>query len=790
MEALGERRVPLAAAGLAAAAAVGAAASGCCGCRCGGGSRRRRRLLQAGLLEAVRSGNGPAVRDALSRAAAPAELAEEVLELALEAGDAGVFAAAVRHAAPQRALALLLRAAWDPLEGALVDAALTECPQLAALASPDGWTLAAAAAAGGCAWALAAAICSGARLTEPAGLPPLCAAASNGRAHCVRLLLAKGAPVHQGLPDDGGTPLQLAAQGSDSGCEDAVRLLLAAGADPSAPSGRLRQPPLYSAARTGARRSCRWLLAAGADPLATRRDGATALHAAAAKGHEGAVQEILVHAKSRGVVHEVLFARDQYGQTALHCAASHLRVRVCEQLVYCGGAPSPGAAAAPQTGGEGEQSIVCARDHDGATPLIAVIRTLAVQSGGGQGGLDEGAVQSAEKLVGLFREATSDADDEGATPLHCAACVQGAAASYIISALVRHGADPSREDATGWTPVHLSNARGHDVALAALRVASTPEFLRDFDPAKERQKPPPRPPPQIAAVPEADRHAVLGGVTSMAAIAARLRDGRSRKVVALVGAGVSTASGIPDYRSEGSGIYTKQQAFSVESLLRDPEGFYKVAAKTFFAPDLRPNVAHRLLAVMAERGLLLRVYTQNIDELEERAGVAPELVVYCHGSFRSFSCLDDSCRRPPIAAGSPEAEAARREVRKGRVPRCPCGSPLRPDVVFFGEPLPREFEKRHEDFANADLLLVMGTSLQVYPFAALTQEVGPLCPRLLLNRVEVGPWRGRSEALRAFNYRDVCFLGDCVDGARALAAAAGWLGELEPCSRTASPVAN
>ena len=184
--------------------------------------------------------------------------------------------------------------------------------------------------------------------------------------------------------------------------------------------------------------------------------------------------------------------------------------------------------------------------------------------------------------------------------------------------------------------------------------------------------------------------------------------------------------------------------------------------------EITPTSAHYFVAELAARGELAAILTQNVDMLEVAAGIPADKIVEAHGTMRRFRCLDPMCSSEAVSG-----EAVWPRVLAGDVPVCAaCGSTLRPCVVFFGEGLPASFtEARNTVMEHADLLIVIGTSLMVYPFGALVNEVSLLPPRVLINREPVGPFvHHTSDA----NYRDVALLGDADDGAHALAASFGW----------------
>ena len=270
----------------------------------------------------------------------------------------------------------------------------------------------------------------------------------------------------------------------------------------------------------------------------------------------------------------------------------------------------------------------------------------------------------------------------------------------------------------------------------------------------------PRRPPLSA------RRAVFeGAAPSLSALAARLLSLRRRGVVVLVGAGASVSAGIPDFRTPGVGLYanahrygelpTPEAIFSLDFFRQNPRPFYRLARELL--PGARaPTPLHYLLRLLDERGLLSRVYTQNIDGLERLAGVDPERLVEAHGGVAQSTCL--RCRRAydeawlraamklPGSSGSGGGGGSGDSGSGDDVvsPRCSCGGVVKTDIVFFGENLPRRFfETLAADTARADLLIVVGTSLKVFPVAAIPRLVPQLTPRLLINLQAVDEARCR-----------------------------------------------
>ncbi|HEX8103594.1 MAG TPA: NAD-dependent deacylase [Solirubrobacteraceae bacterium] len=207
------------------------------------------------------------------------------------------------------------------------------------------------------------------------------------------------------------------------------------------------------------------------------------------------------------------------------------------------------------------------------------------------------------------------------------------------------------------------------------------------------------------------------GSSTHTQLADLIRDAGS--VVALTGAGISVPSGIPDFRSPGTGLWANVDPMEVAHISvfeREPERFWAFYGDRFTTlRDKRPNGAHRALVELERRGELDAVITQNIDGLHEAAGTAD--LVEVHGSIAHASCL--RCGRGGYAL---EDVRARLAAADDGVPRCECGAPLKPDVVLFGEMLPEAALTRASELAaRADLLLCVGSSLEVFPVAQLPQ---------------------------------------------------------------------
>jgi NAD-dependent deacetylase len=187
-------------------------------------------------------------------------------------------------------------------------------------------------------------------------------------------------------------------------------------------------------------------------------------------------------------------------------------------------------------------------------------------------------------------------------------------------------------------------------------------------------------------------------------------------VVALTGAGISVPSGIPDFRSPGTGLWENVDPMAVahiDAWREDPERFWHFYGNRFQTLEGKePNGAHVALAELERRGHLDAVVTQNIDMLHRRAGTRELIEV--HGTIESSSCLACGDRYPLAEVRGRLADDAL------SVPHCDCGQPLKPDVVLFGEWLPEDaIERAYALAAGADVLLCVGTSLEVHPIAQL-----------------------------------------------------------------------
>jgi len=248
----------------------------------------------------------------------------------------------------------------------------------------------------------------------------------------------------------------------------------------------------------------------------------------------------------------------------------------------------------------------------------------------------------------------------------------------------------------------------------------------------------------------------------------------------MVGAGVSVSAGIPDFRTPGTGLYDNLQEYGLpyaEAIFdlnffgQNQAPFYRLC-KELWPGRFEPTAAHRFIRLLEDKGVLLRCYTQNIDSLETAAGVSPAKLVAAHGNFDSARVVGG--REVPIEevkTAIDEGEGGWREMNRKY------GGLVKPDIVFFGEALPvRFFECLRQDFARCDLLIVMGTSLVVQPFASLVDQVLPGTPRLLINRERVyeSTYMSRGGFDFSDGSSDACYQGDADDAVGELVRLAGW----------------
>ena len=314
-------------------------------------------------------------------------------------------------------------------------------------------------------------------------------------------------------------------------------------------------------------------------------------------------------------------------------------------------------------------------------------------------------------------------------------------------------------------------------------------------------------------------------------VADKILSGEIDQIVVLAGAGISVSAGIPDFRSPGSGLYDNlgkyhlpepEAIFDIDFFDVNPYPFFTLSTE-LFPGKFRPTPTHYFLTLLHQKKILRRVFTQNIDTLESVAGLPPNKYVACHGNFATSTCrhckqcysqewMMNKLFHDETTASVAEEESSQEDGTPNvPVPLCDeCQHIVKPDITFFGESLPSRFEELVvPDSQRCDLLLVMGTSLQVYPVGQLPDIVGPWVPRILFNRdpvhiaiksklsdmlvdkgqlppdedkdedvVDDGFWFDLEE-----NYRDVFAQGDCDETVREFVKMLGWEKEFEALVR-------
>ena len=275
-------------------------------------------------------------------------------------------------------------------------------------------------------------------------------------------------------------------------------------------------------------------------------------------------------------------------------------------------------------------------------------------------------------------------------------------------------------------------------------------------------------------------------------IVRKIQEGEISNIICMCGAGISVGAGIPDFRSPGTGLYSKlekynlthpEAIFEIDYFRSNPHPFY-LLSKELYPGLYTPTKTHYFMKLLHDKGLLLRCYTQNIDSLEHVAGLPKDAVIAAHGNFDTSYCID--CK------SDHDVEYVKEAIMSQNPCRCVktkgCRGLVKPGIVFFGESLPERFwSSIPKDFGSADLLIVMGSSLVVQPFASLIDKPRDETPRILINRELVGethPDLKRMGYKKGFDFsededsNDIALLGDCDDIIDDLCSKLGWTGDL------------
>lgn len=221
----------------------------------------------------------------------------------------------------------------------------------------------------------------------------------------------------------------------------------------------------------------------------------------------------------------------------------------------------------------------------------------------------------------------------------------------------------------------------------------------------------------------------------------KLSSNELHNIAFLVGAGASTAAGIPDFRSK-SGLFEQLQGkyklsrpeefFDISTFLRKPQLFYEFQKK-FFEKDYEPTLFHYFMGFLDAKNKLSYVYTQNIDGLDAQCGVRNEKVIFAHGNFLSAKC--------PRCEKEVDINKYNEHVDKQEILFCDsCGAPVKADIVFYGESLPSIFFEKSYELKKSDLVFICGCSLAVFPFNQLAHRgyISDSAYRVVINKINSG----------------------------------------------------
>ena len=258
----------------------------------------------------------------------------------------------------------------------------------------------------------------------------------------------------------------------------------------------------------------------------------------------------------------------------------------------------------------------------------------------------------------------------------------------------------------------------------------------------------------------------------------KLKNHEFKKIVFLVGAGISTSAGIPDFRSE-DGIFNEikkkynldspEQFFHIDYFYKNPNLFYEFS-KEFYTKSYKPTLFHYFMSFINHKNLLYYIFTQNIDNLESQLNINKEKIVFSHGNLFEASC-------PKCGEGIDFSDYLE-YVRNNEVKYCEkCGAPVKSNVIFYGESLSDEFFEKSYDVLNSDLIFIVGTSLEVPPFNQLAYgHTNSDSFRVVINKLRVGkkyvPVRGLD--YENPNSKDIMLIGECDEVIQNIIHDLGW----------------
>jgi len=257
----------------------------------------------------------------------------------------------------------------------------------------------------------------------------------------------------------------------------------------------------------------------------------------------------------------------------------------------------------------------------------------------------------------------------------------------------------------------------------------------------------------------------------------KLKNNEFKKIVFLVGAGISTSAGIPDFRSE-NGIFNQikekynldspQKFFDIDYFYKSPNLFYEFS-KEFYSKNYEPTLFHYSMSFIDHKNLLYYIFTQNIDNLESKLNINKEKIVFSHGNLFEASC--------PKCGEKVNFYNYLEYVMNNKIKYCEkCGSPVKSSVIFYGESLSEEFFEKSFDILNADLIFIAGTNLEVAPFNKLAYgHTNPNSYRVVINKLRIG----KKYVVRGLDYedpnsKDIMLIGDCDKIVKMLIDDLGW----------------
>ena len=217
------------------------------------------------------------------------------------------------------------------------------------------------------------------------------------------------------------------------------------------------------------------------------------------------------------------------------------------------------------------------------------------------------------------------------------------------------------------------------------------------------------------------------------------KQNKFKNIIFMVGAGISTTAGIPDFRSE-TGLFKQlqdkynmtspEEFFMRRTFIEKPELFYEFC-KIFDLSQIKPTLTHKFMNYLVSKNMVKYIFSQNIDGLELKAKIPEDKIIFAHGSFTQGHC--------PQCKIKVDINKINKGIEEGVVVKCDiCGGPCKPNVVFYGEDLDERFYEKIQESEDFDLVIIMGTSLQVYPFAEIPKLMKTSSWKVVFNKDEVG----------------------------------------------------